>query len=101
MLSEAGFDSSWAIFDQNSIPIASQSLLLQRQQLGSNSAIADGRQSSGIAGQYDAPAMMRDPHAFEVDGQWFGNEHYADAWQSTILRLFGNVDSVQEGNHVG
>jgi hypothetical protein len=46
MLYEAGFDPSWTIFDENSIPIASQSLLLERQQLGSNASIEDERQSA-------------------------------------------------------
>ena len=91
-----GFDSSWAIFDQNSIPIAAQSLLLeQRQPMNSHTAMEDGRQNPGIPGHYDPRAQQ----AFEIDGLRYNNEQYADAWPSTILRLFGNAESIHGEQH--
>ena len=92
-----GFDPSWAIFDQNSIMMAS--LLPERQQLGHSAQNGVLSQDASMSGIYDAQSLMNQ-QAMGPDGEWFGHEQQADAWQSTLMRLFGGGDFSQSQNHL-
>jgi hypothetical protein len=91
-----GFDPSWAIFDQNSIAMVPQSILPERHQITSH---AQNGQDAAMSGIYDHHSIINQ-QAMGSDGQWFSPEQQADAWQSTLMRLFGNGDFGQSQNHL-
>lgn len=86
-----GFDPSWAIFDQNSIAMAPQSIFSERQQIATN---GPNEQDAAMSGIYH-PHPIISQQSMGSDGQWFSPEQQADAWQSTLMRLFGNGDFPQ------
>jgi hypothetical protein len=88
-----GFDPSWAIFDQNSIAMAS--LLPERQPLGGTAQNGGSGHDAAMSGIYDAQSLINQE---AMDGQWFSHEQQADAWQSTLMRLFGNAEFSQSQN---
>jgi hypothetical protein len=92
-----GFDPSWAIFNQNSITMAS--LLPERQQLGPTTQNGETAQDSTMSGIYDTQSLINQ-QAISADGEWFSYEQQADAWQSTLMRLFGNGDFSQSQHHL-
>ena len=87
----AEFDPSWAIFDQNSIALAPQSILPERQQIASSS---QNGQDASMSDIYDHHSMLNQ-QTMGSNGQWYSPEQQTDAWQSTLLRLFGNGDFPQ------
>ncbi|TVY80419.1 hypothetical protein LSUE1_G003275 [Lachnellula suecica] len=89
-ITSANFDSSWAIFDQNSI----QSML---QEMQPNPAAGLG-QSSRMTGLYENNGQQVSEFQGEGQGQLSGNE---DAWQSTLFRLFGSADLLLPENGLG
>ena len=92
-----GFDPSWTIFDQNSITMAS--LLPERQQLGTTTQNGETSQDATMSGIYDTQSLINQ-QAMSADGEWFSYEQQADAWQSTLMRLFGNGDFSQSQHHL-
>jgi hypothetical protein len=87
----AGFDPSWAIFDQNSIAMAPQSSLPVRHPITSS---AQNGQDASMSGIYDHQSMLNEQNMQSMN-QWYSPEQQTDAWQSTLLRLFGNGDFPQ------
>ena len=86
-----GFDPSWAIFDQNSIAMAPQLILPERQQIASST---QNGQDAAMSGIYDHHSMLNQ-QTIGSNGQWYSPEQQAEAWQSTLQRLFGNGDFPQ------
>lgn len=104
------FDSSWAIFDQNSIALARSSGFgtstvggVSEGGNGNGMVIFTagnggvGRGAGGPVGDYDGGAAGAEEMDANADGQWLSNEHYSDAWQSTLFRLFGNTEIPMDG----
>jgi hypothetical protein len=89
-ITSANFDSSWAIFDQNSI----QSMLQDRPPDPTHS-VGHGNRMSGL---YESNGQEVFGFQGEGQGQWSGNE---DAWQSTLFRLFGSADLLLPENGLG
>ena len=85
----AEFDPSWAIFNQNSIAIAPHSTLPERQPIHAN--VQNGPDAS-MSGIFDHTMLNQQAIG---SGEWFNPEQQTDAWQSTLLRLFGNGDFPQ------
>lgn len=56
-----------------------------------------GRGAGGPVGDYDGGAAGAEEMDANADGQWLSNEHYSDAWQSTLFRLFGNTEIPMDG----
>lgn len=75
------------------------SLLPERQQLGHSAQNGGPSQDAAMSGIYDAQSLMSQ-QAMGSDGEWFSHEQQADAWQSTLMRLFGNGDFSQSQNHL-
>ena len=125
------YDSSWAIFDQNSIALALGNGFGNGSHAAAGGMVSSGEGGSGngmvifTAGNGNAGSVVGGAEvgnsaggsgvevsggaasveeeytggeSLDGDGQWFGNEHYADAWQNTLFRLFGNVEMPMTGN---
>lgn len=80
--------------------MASQTMLPGRQQLGQAAHNGGKSQDAAMSGIYDHNSIINQ-QAVGLDGQWFSPEQQADAWQSTLMRLFGNGDFSQSQNHFG
>jgi hypothetical protein len=114
------FDSSWAIFDQNSIALALGAGFGNNSH-GTGSGVnengmviftagnggvvtSEGGVGSGIVGSGSEAFVGGGSGGGEIDadeGQWLGNEHYSDAWQNTLFRLFGNSEIPMSNNEFG
>ena len=91
-ISSSGLDSSWAIFDQNSIVLANQQLQVGRP-LEHTSPAAPQSTNLQMQAAYDANLASQESFTIDLQGgQWMSNEQYSDAWQSTLFRLFGSSD---------
>lgn len=104
----SSYDDGWAIFDSNSIALAASQFNMgsvsgngggMSVNGGGGSVSASGTGSGGI-GVYGGNEMEdggaggiqtgQQQQFGDIDGQWLSNEQYADAWQSTMFRIFGN-----------
>lgn len=99
LMIDTNIEYSWAIFDQNNMPLANPSWLLQDQMH------ATPKPSVPIAQASETRDGMSEPyHSGLVGGeqalharQWIGQEQ-SNAWPSTLYRLFGHDDSMQENS---
>jgi hypothetical protein len=110
------FDSSWAIFDQNSIALAPSTGFSTHSGATTGGESGNGMVifTAGNGGVSHASGLEdRDPGFAAssgggegtqtldaADGQWLGNsgEHYSDAWQNTFFRLFGSAEMPMSGH---
>lgn len=102
MMPDTNIDYSWAIFDQNNMPLANPSWLLQDQMHATPKPTVSIAQASatrdGMSEQYHSGLVAGEQtlHA----RQWIGQEQ-SNAWPSTLNRLFGHDDSMQENSGLG
>ena len=93
----SSYDDGWAIFDSNSIALAASQF-----NMGSVSGNGGGMSvNEGGVGDYGGNGVGtggggggmqtgQQQQFGDIDGLWLSNEQYADAWQSTMFRIFGN-----------
>jgi hypothetical protein len=83
------FDPSWALFDENSIRLASESFLKPIETQHNMSKLQNSLDAS--QSPQSAPGIQSQP-GFGNEETWNGYEHPPDAWPSNLLRLFGNAE---------
>jgi len=89
------FDPSWAIFDENSNRLASETFF---QQLDVNQNI--NLEAENLDSMANNAVSVHDPRNFQNGKGWNSHDNVIDAWPSNLLRLFGTADYQSSSNGV-
>ncbi|KAH8595745.1 hypothetical protein B0O99DRAFT_153855 [Bisporella sp. PMI_857] len=89
-LTQLEYDPSWAIFDENSIRLAPESLFQQLNDAPSN--------TENVQQSHDLTLMSPQSRGFGNTRLWSGHEQVYDTWPPNFLRLFGSADYQPQNN---